>query len=229
MPDRYFTQDDSYQTLPGSWQQSQSSFEREMMLRQKMLAEQAQRAMERRMADEAYFRYDLSMDVMRPVVMNVEYNQTNFGHGGRKKESGMNLSTAIFLINKNARAIKANYDPDMPERKPSYNAVFKTLDPDIKVDDMVVVPTKTRHGFTVVKVTEADFDIDLDTTEEIAWVVQKVDKDEFDSRLEQEATAMKTIRSAEIRKKREDLAKSILADTMETIQALPISTMGDAK
>lgn len=223
MPDRYYRQTED------AWRMDRSAEERALRLEQQMLLEKARKRMDLQMEENLRrAMWDNTVPAIiwdvSGYVMNVEYNQPNFGHGGRKKESGMNFSTAIFLINKHARAIKANYDPEARDSRKAV-AIFKTLDPDIKVDDYIVVPTGTRHGFTVVKVSEVDIDLDLDIGEQIDWVVHKVDKAEFDTRLEQEAKAVKTIRSAEIRKKREDLAKAVLADSMDEIKALPISAM----
>ena len=68
----------------------------------------------------------------------------------------MNYSTAIFLINNHARALKVTYeDGANPE-------IVKTLDQTIKLDDYVVVETDTRHKMTVVKVVETDVDFDLE-------------------------------------------------------------------
>lgn len=77
----------------------------------------------------------------------------------------MNYSTAIFLINKDVRAIAVTYEKiDMNQdttkmkfsapylsggKLPTGATVFKTMDPKVKVDDYVTVPTDTRHGMTV--------------------------------------------------------------------------------
>lgn len=82
----------------------------------------------------------------------------------------MNFSTAVFLINDKARAIKAVYEPHDGVKQ----TTFKTLDPDIKKDDLVVVATGTRHGFTVVKVVETDLSIDFKDKTEMCWIVSKL-------------------------------------------------------
>lgn len=133
----------------------------------------------------------------------------------------MNYSAAIFLINKHARAILCTYD-DEPGTKPT---VFKTLDPAIVEDDFVVVETDTRHKMTVVKVVETDVDIDFDATATIRWIVGRVDRNAHDETLQQERAAIRAIKSAELRKKREGLRDALLADHVETIKALPIAAM----
>ena len=137
----------------------------------------------------------------------------------------MNYSTAIFIVNNEARAVRCEYEPGggNPQN-------FKTLDASIKKDDMVVVPTSTRHGFTVVKVIETDVDVDLDAATEMKWVVAKVDKGRYDDLLAKEAAMIKTIKSAEVRKKREDMRAAIFKDQEETLKALPLAHYnGDAE
>lgn len=136
----------------------------------------------------------------------------------------MNLSTAIFLINDSARAIRVNYDTVSGQE-----TIVKTLDPDIKVDDYVVVETSTRHGMTVVKVTEVDLDIDLDSNVQIKWVVTKIDPEKHRQLLAQEALALSAIQSAEKRRRKDELRKSLFADHVETLKALPCYSVVEDK
>lgn len=134
----------------------------------------------------------------------------------------MNYSTAIFLINKNARAIRAHYEPPTSGHTPQ-SYTFKTLDPDIAVDDFIIIPTDTRHEMTVVQVVEVDVDLDFDSSQEIKWVIGKVNTKAHEELLAQEQVAIKRIKSAEMRKKRGDLAEALFEDSMEEIKALPIA------
>jgi hypothetical protein len=135
----------------------------------------------------------------------------------------MNYSTAVFLINSNVRAIVCTYEAgDTAPR-----TTFKSLDPDIKKDDLVIVPTDTRHKMTVVKVVETDVEVDFDSPATMLWIVGKVDGANYQQVLSQEAQAIDTIKSAEKNRKRDELRKSILADQADNIKALPISTVGD--
>lgn len=91
----------------------------------------------------------------------------------------MNYSTAVMLINPNIRAIKAIYEPDSVDLagkvvRAGQRYIFKTLDPSIIKGDLIVVPTTTRHGFTVVKVEEVDVEIDFEASIELKWIVDKV-------------------------------------------------------
>ena len=120
----------------------------------------------------------------------------------------MNLSTAIFLVNKSVRAVRVDYDPDN-FKNTNPNKLFKTLDPDLKKDDYVIVPTHTRHGFTVAKVTEVGFRIDFHSTDQYAWVAGKVDKAAYDLLIEQEKVVVDRIGAAEENRIRAQLAESM--------------------
>lgn len=133
----------------------------------------------------------------------------------------INYSTAIFLINQHARAIKTEYEADGP------TTIHKTLDPDVKVDDLVIVQTGTRHGFTVVKVCEVDVDIDLESKTPMKWIVSKLDIEEFKKLDTQEADAIDKIKSARLREKRNKLRDALLNDT-EELKGLAISDMSEA-
>jgi pantothenate kinase len=133
----------------------------------------------------------------------------------------MNYTTAIFLINKNVRAILCNYEPDAPDKK----VIFKTLDATIREGDFVVVPTKTRHGMTVSKVVETDVDIDFDSATPTAWVVSRIDQSAYEATIAQEADAITVIKSAEKTKKRNELAAALLVDSKDALKALPIYVM----
>jgi len=129
----------------------------------------------------------------------------------------MDNSTIVLLINDNARAIKAVYEPDAtPE-------IFKTLDPTISVDDLLVVESSTRHGKTVVKVTEVDIDINFDTQGKVKWAVCKIDETAFEAILSQEKDAIAAVQSAERRRKKEALRRSMFEDHADKIKTLEIA------
>lgn len=131
----------------------------------------------------------------------------------------MNYSTAIFLISDTVRAMACTYEDydDAP------TTLFKTFDPSIQEGDYVVVPTSTRHKMTVVKVEEADIDIDIETGEDVQWIVGKVACEDFEAIKAEEAEAIRRIKAAEKRKKRDDLRKNLLADYADDLKALPIT------
>lgn len=138
----------------------------------------------------------------------------------------MNYSTAVFLINKTVRAIRVSYEPDgtrADEAKAGSLAVFKSFDGDLKPKDLVVVPTDTRWRMTVARVEEVDVDVDFDGTTELKWIIGRVDRRAFEDVLVREAEAISAIRSAEVRRKREELAKALFADN-DALRNLPIAT-----
>lgn len=137
----------------------------------------------------------------------------------------MNYSTAIFLVNRDVRAVLVTYEPDIPNQAQQPRTMFKTMDPTIKVDDYVVVPTNTRHLATVVKVTDVDVEVDYDSTKDVQLIICQVDRSNYNHVLAMEASAIQAIKSAETRKKREELAKNLLADmdsdASERLRACP--------
>lgn len=137
----------------------------------------------------------------------------------------MNYSTAVFLINKNVRAVMCTYEADETGKPPAKREMFKTLDPSIKVNDLVVVPTNTRHHMTVTKVVEVDVEIDFDSTVPVDWLVARVDRAPYDTVLAQEAQAITAIHSAERTRKRNELRDAMLADSAEALKALPITVL----
>ena len=128
----------------------------------------------------------------------------------------MNLSRAILLINHNIRVIETQYEVDPPPG--SRNAVdapkktlFKTLDPNIKVGDIVLVPTTTRWKASANKVTAVDIQIDdHDAPGELKWLIDRVDTTAYDTSVAMEQEAFVVMRDAEKKRKQAELLKSIL-------------------
>lgn len=131
----------------------------------------------------------------------------------------MNYSTAIFLISDDVRAILVTYEAE--DNAP--RVMFKTMDPNIKVDDFVVVPSSTRHKITTAKVVAVDVEIDLESTVEMAWIVGVITMVEFDKIKSQEGDAIAKIKSAEKRRKRDELREALVKDVGD-LTALPIYT-----
>lgn len=141
----------------------------------------------------------------------------------------MNYSTAVFLINDHCRAIACTYLKDGEEgHKTAPRTVFKSFNPNIKVDDYVVIPTNSRHNMTVVKVVEVDVEPDLDSSAQMEWIIGVIDATGFKDTLAKEADAIARIKSAQKLKKRKDLAGAMLADMPDSdIKLLPIATMSE--
>ena len=142
----------------------------------------------------------------------------------------MNYSTAIFLINDTARIIGVTYERGRggDETQGVDVKAYKTLDQSIKVGDYVVVPTTTRHEMTVCKVVEVDMDVDYDAPFEYKWIIDTVYCANIENIKRQEAAAIVKIKSAEKRRKRVELRKSLLDDVDEgQLTALPLYKEGD--
>lgn len=138
----------------------------------------------------------------------------------------MNYSIAVFLINKSARAVKVSYEPDPArpgEAMPSKTYIFKTLDPTVAVRDLVIIPTDTRWQMTVARVEEVDIEVDFDSSIQLKWIIGRVDVAGYNTVLAQETQAITSIRSAEIRRKRDELARDLFADN-DALRTLPIAT-----
>jgi hypothetical protein len=134
----------------------------------------------------------------------------------------MNYSTAVFLINPKVRAVICTYEAE--EKAPQ--ETFKTLDESISIGDIVVVPTNTRHKMTCVKVVAVDVDINFDSQVEMKWVVGVLDQTPHNEVLAMENKAIQAIKSAELRKKRDELRAALILDA-EQIKTLEITSAGE--
>jgi hypothetical protein len=127
----------------------------------------------------------------------------------------VNKTTAIFLINDQVRCVAVAYDQIKSGSKsiPTEIRSFKTLDPNIAVDDLVVIPTDTRWGFTVGKVTDVDLHVDFDSPEQMRWIQSKIDPAEYKGIIAQEAAAMDSVADADREARRKKLAAELLANS----------------
>lgn len=129
-------------------------------------------------------------------------------------EKEMNLtnnSAAVFLVTDAVRAIKATYELDK-EEKEAKRDWFKTFDPGVAVGDLCIVPTGTRHGFTIVKVTEVDVEVDLQAGHSFRWIAGTFDRTTYDKLVADETAMLSKIASARKTKEREELRKAMLLD-----------------
>lgn len=120
----------------------------------------------------------------------------------------MNYSLAVFLLEDKVRLIGVSYEK-VQEGKPSSVYSFKTLDQSIKVDDIVVVPTKTRHDMTICKVIEVDIRPDFDSTTEVEWLIGKVNPESIADTKALEALALTKIKDADYARKKAELQKDL--------------------
>lgn len=150
----------------------------------------------------------------------------------------MNYSTAIFLINRDVRAVAVTYDKidvnqDTTKMKyqPAYLSggklpdgavIFKTMNQDVKVNDFVIVPTDTRHGMTVCKVVAADIEVDFDSDKDVHWIVGVVNTVDFERVRQEEEKAILAIKAAETNKRRDELSQSLLNNLGNYAPGIPM-------
>lgn len=120
----------------------------------------------------------------------------------------MNYSTAVLVMNQEARCVKTIYEPDTQNVKQT-REMFKTFDKSLKVGDFVVVPTGTRFNLTVCQIVETDVDDWMDTHKELGWVVGRVDMADSEKVKAWEASAIEALKDAEKRKRRRELQASM--------------------
>lgn len=120
----------------------------------------------------------------------------------------MNLTTAAMLLNKSIRPVKVEYDPDNYKNN-SPHVRFKTIDQTIKKDDLVVVTTGTRHGFTVAKVLEVDFPVDFNSAEQWGWIIEKVNLPQHKAILETESKIVARVGEVQENKMRAELKEAM--------------------
>lgn len=115
-----------------------------------------------------------------------------------------NYSLAVFLLEDTTRCVAVSYDPTDTVYQPNSSkrvpktVSFKTLDQALAVGDYVIVPTETRHGFTVGKVEEVDLAVDFSSSEQMRWVADRFDKDVYKQILTQEEGIVGKVRHANV-------------------------------
>ena len=119
----------------------------------------------------------------------------------------MNVIASVMLVNKAIRPVTVEYDPDI-QRNNNPNRRFMTLDAAIKKDDLVIVPTSTRHGFTIAKVSDIDFAVDFNSPEQWGWLGGKFDKGTYDEILTTAKAIQDRIAKAQENKMRRELMEA---------------------
>ena len=120
----------------------------------------------------------------------------------------MNYSTAISLVDSNVYFVGTVFNNQTGNRY-----VYKTIIPDLKEGDIVVVETKDRLGIATV----ADLDPDVDYTGseiQYKWVVTKLDLAGHQKLLESEKEIVADIKRAE-KRKRQEAVRRALADELD--------------
>ena len=142
----------------------------------------------------------------------------------------MNYSTAIFLVNNKVRAMRGIYEAwdEKSGQKCPAATVFKTFDQAIKVGDFVLVPSSTRHKMTVNKIIEVDVEVDLETSQEMSWIIGVIDFPAYEAVLAEEAKMIRLMKDAERADRIKKLREKVIAHVDETqLQALAIAKRSD--
>ena len=130
----------------------------------------------------------------------------------------MHTSKIVFLLNDDVRTVRVKYDPDDLSTE-----LFKTFDQSIKVDDMVVVESGTRHNMTTAKVVAVDEEVNFDGHHEIRWVVGKIDVPSYQHTLAEEEKAVSVVQAAERRRKKAALRETMIKDHENSIKQLELA------
>jgi len=133
----------------------------------------------------------------------------------------MQSSKIVFIINDSVLAVKARYEDGATAD------TFKTFDQNLRIGDLVVVQSGTRHGMTVAKISEIDVEPDLESPVEIKWIVSKIDAAAFDRRIEDENEAIATVQAAERARKKAELRKTMFGSDHDKVDALKLAYRGD--
>ena len=141
--------------------------------------------------------------------------------------SAINTNTAIFLVNTKCRGIRLAYEwcdsngKDMKGNSVNTD-IFKSMDSAIKVGDLVLGETQSRHKLCVYKVVEVDVEVDLAHSAYIPWICGNVTSD-LTALKASEEEMIAAIRRKDKEKARADLAKTMLTDYGDVLQNLSIA------
>ena len=134
-----------------------------------------------------------------------------------------NKSMAVFAVDKNIRGIVAVYnDTDSTDQ----GVFYKTFDDSLAVDDIIVVPTKTRLGYTTNKVVKVDVAPDFERTKEVKWVVGRVNMDMFDKNVAGEKSLIEKLNEGDLNRARDDVARQLretMGEDFKQIEAISLN------
>lgn len=151
------------------------------------------------------------------VIDKIDF--TNKTHEKRKRKS-MNNSYVIFRMTDKVRAINCVYE----NKEGAKITTYKTMDPTIDIDDLVIIPSGTRHNWSVVKVVEVDVVFDLDGYVDIEWIGDRLNLDSHNKLAEYEKEAIKAHNKIKLDKQRRESAKEFDDYTEGQLKALPLYT-----
>lgn len=105
------------------------------------------------------------------------------------------------------------------------NPIYAKTELDLEVDDIVVVSTGTRVNYTCCKVIDADVDFDVESHDELVWVVGFVDIPAHNARLARESRIVKAVTTANRQRQRDKLREQLTAGVdAEMLEQLKLSS-----
>lgn len=123
-----------------------------------------------------------------------------------------NPTLAAFLLDNGPQCVSVSYEPTVDrngKKVPADIKSFKTFDRDLKEGDLVVIPTDTRWGFTVGKVTAVNVRVNYASHEQMRWVASKVDEAAYADILKQEEALIAKVAQAQEHKAKRELADEL--------------------
>lgn len=135
--------------------------------------------------------------------------------GNSMSDPVVNKSLAVLLLDvPGLRAVTCSYeglDPKtlQPQDTP---VLFKTFERDLKVGEIVVVPTKTRVGFTCVQVAALDVEVDYESTKEVGWIVGKFDASGYAGIVAKENQIIEAVKAADKKARQNEIKKRLLGN-----------------
>lgn len=163
-----------------------------------------------------------------PLSMNAYYKRDDF-KPTKKETKTMNYSTAVMLINENIRAVNVTYEPDEHSCQTAKRTMYKTLDTSLEVGDLVVVPTDTRHRFTIARIDAVDVEVDFESSTQVDWIAGNAPIESYNDILQKEGEMISVVKASEKRAKREEIKKNMIGLQEENkLETLAIANMGGA-
>lgn len=136
---------------------------------------------------------------------------TDYDKPIKEEKRGMNYSTNIMLVNDNIKAVLVSYERDKDGKGIKPFTMFKTLDHSIQVNDLVVVPTNTRHEHTVVRVEALDVEVDYEDSTFVQWIIDKVDTSAAAKIALEEIKWIDALKAGEKKAKKDEIRKKLLS------------------
>lgn len=140
--------------------------------------------------------------------------------------NNINNTLVVSLFEEKVQFIRVKFNSD-----DSSSWTYKTLRPDIRIGDLVIVPAKNNisgessnpEEYKLVTVTEINVDIDIYSSVQYKWIVSTVDLAEYRSILARELQLITEINQLKRRKQKSELLNQIREEYGVALDTLKIS------